>query len=145
MNTKRCPECTETKPLSEFGVCKQNNGVAPYCKPCTNAKSRAKYAANPERKAEFVKRWKENNGAVVSAIVKRHRASRVINTPSWADLSIMNEIYKDAKEFRDGGLDVHVDHIVPLQGEKVCGLHVHNNLTVKLAQWNAAKGNRFSV
>lgn len=43
-------------------------------------------------------------------------------TPSWADREKIKEIYNTCPA------GYHVDHIVPLQGTLVCGLHVENNL-----------------
>jgi hypothetical protein len=40
------------------------------------------------------------------------------------------------------GIAWHVDHMIPLQARKVCGLHVWNNLQVIPATMNVAKSNR---
>jgi hypothetical protein len=159
MTTKRCPECRETKSLSEFGNRSSTyDGKAPYCRPCLGNKVKSWKKANPDKvsaqaKADYEKHkparklahsaWKLRNKGVWVGIVENYRRARGCQTPAWANRSAINEIYADAREFREHGLNVHVDHIIPLQGEFVSGLHVESNLTVKLAEHNASKGNRF--
>jgi 5-methylcytosine-specific restriction endonuclease McrA len=55
--------------------------------------------------------------------------------PLWANLSIIKRIYENAE-------GAHVDHIIPLQGELVCGLHVENNLQYLTPEENSRKGNK---
>lgn len=71
------------------------------------------------------------------------RDSQSTATPSWLSTSHkaqIHSIYREAQSRRDGGEDVHVDHIVPLRGEIVCGLHVPWNLRIIDADENLSKG-----
>lgn len=57
--------------------------------------------------------------------------------PKWANKHCIKQIYKDCP------FDKHVDHIVPLQGTNVCGLHVEYNLQYLSPTENCKKGNKF--
>lgn len=64
--------------------------------------------------------------------------------PQWADTAAINELYAKAKAMTERtGVAHSVDHIIPLQGELVSGLHVHYNLRVITKVENSRKGNRF--
>lgn len=60
---------------------------------------------------------------------------------SWADPHKVFAIYCEANELRQQGIDCAVDHVIPLNGDGVCGLHVETNLQIVTAQDNAEKGN----
>lgn len=58
-------------------------------------------------------------------------------TPIWADLNKIDSVYLNRPE------GYHVDHIIPLRGENVCGLHIDSNLQYLKAEENMKKGNKF--
>jgi len=72
-----------------------------------------------------------------AAYVARHRAKQLNALPAWADLTAIDKLYAEAL-----ATGLHVDHIYPLQGETVCGLHVPLNLHLLSRLENLRKGNR---
>ena len=68
--------------------------------------------------------------------MRRSRKLKAI--PKWANLEKIKEIYKNCPK------GYHVDHIIPLKGINVCGLHVPNNLRIIKAKHNLIKGNRLA-
>ena len=65
-------------------------------------------------------------------------------TPGWCDRKEILKIYTECKRItQETGIIHHVDHEVPLRGEYVCGLHVHDNLRIITADENLRKKNKF--
>ncbi len=87
--------------------------------------------ANAERFRAGVERWRKANLDRRAATQKRYHARKLNAMPRWADQRKIDEFYETAN-----GLGIltgdwyHVDHIVPLQGKTVCGLHCEQNLQV---------------
>lgn len=76
------------------------------------------------------------------------RCSKIQRTPKWLTTEEFNKIkalYDQATlKSKETGELWHVDHIIPLRGVAVSGLHVFNNLRVIPAKENMQKGNRYS-
>lgn len=100
---------------------------------------------NPERAKSAIAAWTDANRGKVNSIAAKRRAALRDRIPAWSDLKAIEEVYRDASEFRQAGLEVDVDHFIPLQGELVSGLHVPGNLRVILSSVNRSKSNRFDV
>jgi hypothetical protein len=102
--------------------------------------------ANPEKVRERMRRWNAANHDKSRASRSRRRAATFKATPPWLNeeqLKKMSQFYSDAVAMTEfDGEIYHVDHIVPLQGENVCGLHVPWNLQLMTRAGNLLKGNR---
>ena len=74
----------------------------------------------------------------------KRRATKLHATPAWADLAKIKKMYYACQQISEAtGIPHHVDHIVPLQGELVSGLHVEYNLRIIPATENLSKANKF--
>lgn len=102
---------------------------------------------NPGKVKAKTHRWNVNNRATKNFYCAGRRAAKLQRTPRWLTKDQLTEIrsfYKLAKELQWlSETPLHVDHIVPLQGDNVSGLHVPWNLQVLPASINCSKGNRF--
>lgn len=87
---------------------------------------------NKERKREADRAFVENNRAVVRSYKAKRRAKERQATPAWlteAHLEAIKAIYIEAERLsKETGIPYQVDHIVPLSGKTVSGLHVPWNL-----------------
>lgn len=100
--------------------------------------------ANREKRAAQTAEYRKANPGQNRAAVARWRAAVLRATPAWADQDAITAVYVEAARLTDEqGRVYHVDHIVPLRGENVCGLHVAWNLQPLPASENCRKSNRF--
>jgi len=102
------------------------------------------YAKNKKKIAFRKKEWcKLNQGKRIASVAKR-RAAKLSATPQWANFDMIKSYYEFSAFLTSTtfGNGYHVDHIIPLQGKTVCGLHVENNLQVLRAEDNLSKGHK---
>jgi hypothetical protein len=98
--------------------------------------------SNRDRIAQRKREWRQNNASRVNASVAHRRAAKRNATPPWADQTAINAIYAEARWLQEfTGEPYHVDHIVPLNSDFVCGLHVPANLQALPSVENLAKNN----
>lgn len=114
---------------------------------------------NPEKQREAEHRWKNNNAERHNAInrawgeknkakriayCRERRANKLNATPQWADREAILAYYENAQNMTEQeGEKYNIDHIVPLQSNLVCGLHVEANLQIIKQRENQSKGNRW--
>ena len=120
----------------------QQNAYYEAFKEAVNKHARAYYQANKDVLQRQRRAYVEANPHIMYASVAKRRATKLQAIPSWANKEHINSIYLLASINRKAGLDVHVDHIVPLQSKWVCGLHCESNLQLLHSSDNIAKGNR---
>jgi 5-methylcytosine-specific restriction endonuclease McrA len=95
---------------------------------------------------EYRNAWKESNKVQVRADTKARRRKHRDATPNWLtrrQKSEIRQLYQIAITMtQTTGEQYVVDHIVPLRGEEVCGLHVPWNLRVITQEENLKKSNK---
>lgn len=143
---KTCTKCKEDLGLGLFHKdASKPDGLNACCKECHNAAFLARRLRDKEGYNKKRREYYSKNKHVYLSNVARRRAYLLNATPAWLSdkhKRDINTIYKVcAKVSERTGKQHHVDHIVPLKGKSVCGLHVPWNLSIIPAPMNLQKGN----
>jgi 5-methylcytosine-specific restriction endonuclease McrA len=162
---KTCTRCLTKKVASDFYnnrksvdglnswciLCKKEYNQIPSVKQKNNT-YQAKAMCDTQKRAKKYKyrnEYTKTNRSKVNAINAKRRASVLQRTPKWlteSELVRIECMYSLASMLNNHGVELwHVDHIIPLQGNNVSGLHVYSNLRVVPSSENLAKGNRYDL
>ena len=133
--TKKCTCCLQEVSLLSFHKdSSRKDGYDNKCKSCTTSKNR---------------KWVQGNKGLSLAksrlaAIKRMSGNRVPNWLTESDFLAIKCIYQVAA-MRNANSDTRwsVDHIIPLNGKTVSGLHVPSNLQVILLSENLSKRNKY--
>jgi len=156
---KQCRQCKVEKSLEDFYNSKKGKfGKEAKCKSCmdiiasewrknnldvVNAGQKRRAVRYKTKRKEAQKIWRKENAAKLNAKNMLRYAAKKQATPVWSDIKKIERIYIFAKAKENlTGIKMHVDHIIPLQSNTVCGLHVENNLQLLSAVDNIRKGNK---
>lgn len=104
---------------------------------------------HPDKVAAERKAYKQDNKGLVNANTRKRQADKLLRTPKWLtedDMWLMQQAYELA-QVRTAmfGFPWHVDHILPLRGRRVSGLHVPTNLQVIPGADNCRKSNHVEL
>lgn len=110
-------------------------------------KSQEYYQQHKKLITQRNERYRLTHRDLYSASTAKYRARKLQATPHWLTEKDHKEIekkYKYAKYLTDlTGEAWHVDHIHPLQGKNICGLHHPDNLQVIPGKENQSKSNKY--
>jgi hypothetical protein len=155
IQSKRCSKCGEIKQHEEFSAnAKEPDGLRAYCRVCSGEVWKAHYNTDPEKhrertreyyrankqlRKEYNQAYRITNPEIYAAHGVKRRTRELNALANWADHEEINIIYAQCPA------GYHVDHIIPLQGKLVSGLHVENNLQYLPASENMSKSNKFDI
>ena len=95
---------------------------------------------NPDKISQYCRKWRQSNPDKVRL---RSASKRAQLHQATLKLSTDNEIFLN-KFYLDCPKGMEVDHVIPLRGRGVCGLHVPWNLQYLTPEQNKTKGNKLS-
>ena len=161
---KFCPKCEKTLDFSSFYKNKgRSDGYQGYCKDCKKQRDRQYDSEHREKVNAYarghraknkthlihLKTYREKAKPIRAKLQMKRKVAKLKRMPSWLtefDLLKIKCYYQVAAMYsRESGFDWHVDHVIPLQGKNVSGLHVPSNLQIIPAIENMRKSNQYEV
>lgn len=167
---KVCSVCRHAKDETEFSVRRASpDGLAYKCRACAKDYLTSWRQAHPDafqqwyaehrearsaywqewskdkqaQRKETYAAWAKRNKHVVNALIAKRAAKKKQALVPWANHEAIRALYAEAARLtRETGIRHEVDHVYPLQGELVSGLHWEGNLQILTKAHNIAKGNR---
>jgi hypothetical protein len=160
---KYCKKCDISKDESLFGKSKnRSDGLRSVCKICNNSQSAQWKQQNYDQYLLYNMLWAHQNPELVkiskdtrrrrnlskfAAKESNRRAAKLQRTPKWLTTSDLIEIqwaFDIAKDMTTStGIKHEVDHIIPLRGDNISGLHCPQNLRIITKSENSSKRNRY--
>lgn len=163
---KTCLKCNIAKPLEHYSKNRSK------CKPCRAIEGKEyrktdaakavekRRALTPKRKtwrakykvdnAEKIRKWDreryQRDKPKRIALVYKRKLMKIQRVPIWydkADDRVMANLIEIQNMLKVLSLSYHIDHIIPLQGELVSGLHCKENWQLLSAKENLTKSNTF--
>lgn len=150
IRTDPCKKCSQPNKLTRNRYNHQNKKwyLQSTCKECEARNTKSHQQNNREI-------WREYNNKAYRNMSKEAKEIRVLKAsmshkrlkPVLWDIELTEFITEELHKLRRlrneaTKMDWHVDHIIPVNGKTVCGLHVWNNLQLIPASQNFSKGNR---
>lgn len=134
IENKYCGSCNNIKPFSDFANNRSSTiGLSSHCKTCRNIGQADQYYKYYDAHQESYAR----NYGKIRERQNQYRGERSLRIPPWSQKELIEQFYENCPE------GYQVDHIIPLKGKEISGLHVIENLQYLLAEENLKKGNKF--
>lgn len=148
-----CSTCNQEKSPDKFYT-HSNGKIRRQCNDCLKSKqkiwrrsnlekgrirSREYAKKNPEKVKELTRNWRKANLEYDAYRASCYRARKRNQCPKWANLDKIKEIYLNCPK------GYHVDHVIPLKGKLVSGLHTESNLQYLPAIENIRKRNVYKL
>lgn len=146
---KNCLICQQALPLDAFGPNKNGrDGLHPWCRACVSDYNKARYHShdtsykNTTSQAKIVpfpgipKPLGKYPAGYEAAASVWYQLLKKKCVPPWVKFEDTIGVYATSEAL---GENFQVDHIIPLKGKDVCGLHVPWNLQILTKSENARK------
>jgi len=145
---RSCKDCTKSYLKSYYQKNKESMDARSKEYVAKHREKVAKYKKdydqeNKESLNKQKRKWASKNRGYYNYKSNERRCNKLSATPPWSDLNRIKTIYTTCQNItKVTGKEHHVDHIIPLKGKDICGLHVWWNLRIVPAKINLSKGNK---